>query len=68
MYLQRLGNVYMDPIPRRSIGAPGTEDPESLFLLVLSCPVEGGWELLKQRVSTFEIIVDGCGSLTSRLK
>jgi hypothetical protein len=42
----------MEPIPRRSIRVPGAEEAESLFLLVLSCPVEGGWELLKQRVST----------------
>lgn len=45
----------MEPIPRRSIGGRGTEEPESLFLLVLSCPVDGGWDLLKQRVSTCEI-------------
>ena len=42
----------MEPIPRKSIGGRGTEAPESLFLLVLSCPVDGGWDLMKQRVST----------------
>jgi len=46
---QRLGNVYMEPIPRRQTGVQGAQEPESLFLLVLSCPVEGGWDLLKQR-------------------
>lgn len=63
----------MEPIPRRSIGGQGGEEPESLFLLVLSCPVDGGWELLKERVSTRDIAqcTDLTGdprSLTSRLK
>jgi hypothetical protein len=42
----------MEPIPRRSTGMPENEERESLFLLVLSCPIEGGWDLLKRRVST----------------
>lgn len=40
----------MEPIPRRSAGVVEGEEPEALFLLVLSCPVEGGWDLLKDRV------------------